>query len=522
MEEEPIFDPGISSPPATDQPQNLPTKQNELERSPSKGRRRSSLGGQNPICTQSICHEDNDVNMFQCNSCKRMVHYRCTSLPLYQIQHFLTKKYRNVYVCSTCTPIPDYLNNIFPKPPELTQDNVVHDLKKVIADKQKEVDVLAETNRLLNAKIVELSNAVAKIEKVNNNQGRTNNNLKSEIDKLTKQLMDTNQHLSEKATKIYVLENNEHTLQSILEEREETLQETQNKLHVIEQQTQSDEEKDREMIQLKDKINRLENNEFTLNNRLKAQGKVISNMKKKREHSLTDTTNDIIVSEKQLTGDVIDSKLEAFSVAILAKVTDVMEKKFETLNTKNQQTAQEGTTKPPNAWSTVASQPRDMKAIMRDARNDEKLEESEKQKRARNIIIHGAEEVGESPEVVKKEDEGYIKEILAKIGVEATPATIMRLGEAKKENETRHRPIKIVMKSKEDKDKVMKNLGRLKGTERYFGKISVKDDYTSNEREQIRMLTQQATKQTEESLDRTYKVRGDSKNGWHIMSFPKK
>ena len=98
----------------------------------------------------------------------------------------------------------------------------------------------------------------------------------------------------------------------------------------------------------------------------------------------------------------------------------------------------------------------------------------------------------------------------------------MRLGEAKKENEHRPRPIKIVMKSKEDKDNVMKNLGRLKGTERYFGKISVKDDYTTNEREQIRMLTQQAVKQTEESPDRSYKVRGNSKNGWHIMSFPKK
>ena len=68
----------------------------------------------------------------------------------------------------------------------------------------------------------------------------------------------------------------------------------------------------------------------------------------------------------------------------------------------------------------------------------------------------------------------------------------------------------------------MKNLGRLKGTERFFGRISVKDDYTTNEREQIRMLTQQAAKQTEESPDRSYKVRGDSKNGWHIMSFPKK
>ena len=97
----------------------------------------------------------------------------------------------------------------------------------------------------------------------------------------------------------------------------------------------------------------------------------------------------------------------------------------------------------------------------------------------------------------------------------------MRLGEAKKENESRRRPIKIIMKSNADKDKVMKNLALLKGTERYFGKISVKDDYTTNEREQIRALTKQAEKQSEDSPDRIYKVRGNSKNGWSIVSFPR-
>ena len=78
------------------------------------------------------------------------------------------------------------------------------------------------------------------------------------------------------------------------------------------------------------------------------------------------------------------------------------------------------------------------------------------------------------------------------------------------------------MKSQEDKDKVMSSLGRLKGTERYFGKISVKDDYTTNEREQIRMLTEEAKQKSEESPDREFKVRGNSKNGWRVVSFLKK
>ena len=173
----------------------------------------------------------------------------------------------------------------------------------------------------------------------------------------------------------------------------------------------------------------------------------------------------------------------------------------------------------PTTWSKVVSQTQNMKSAMREAKNDEKIEESEKQRRAKNIIIHGAEEVGNNAEEIKEGDLGYIKEIFAKIGVRAEPTIVTRLGEAK---ESRSRPIKVVMKTLEDKENVMKSLGRLKGTERYFGKISVKDDYTSNEREQIRKLTDQANEKSESSSDRTYKVRGNSKNGWRIVSFPKK
>ena len=68
----------------------------------------------------------------------------------------------------------------------------------------------------------------------------------------------------------------------------------------------------------------------------------------------------------------------------------------------------------------------------------------------------------------------------------------------------------------------MKNLGKLKNTERYFGKISLKDDYTSNERDQIRLLTNEAAKKRTENPERDFRVRGDSKNGWRIVSFPKK
>ena len=138
-----------------------------------------------------------------------------------------------------------------------------------------------------------------------------------------------------------------------------------------------------------------------------------------------------------------------------------------------------------------------------------------KEKRLKNIIIHGAVEVGENPEKIKKEDSEYVKQIFAKIGVQFTPTLVTRLG---KQNESRTRPIKITMKTKE----VMENLGRHKGTERYFGKISIKDDYTASEREEIKLLTERAKEQSMHNPDRVFKVRGNSKNGWRVVSFQRK
>ena len=272
-----------------------------------------------------------------------------------------------------------------------------------------------------------------------------------------------------------------------------------------------------EKKKLKEKILELEKEAAGQDMKIKMQGGIIQTMREKEKR----TSN---TSENQMHSSNIDAKLEAFSTSILSKVSEIMEKKMDGLKTNLKiPTELVESTNPnenkPTSWSTVASQPKTMKAVMREARNDEKIEESEKQRRANNLIIHGAEEIGETPDDIKNGDAGYIKEIFTKIGVEATPVAIARLGEA---NDRKKRPIKIVMKSQEDKDKVMSSLGRLKGTERYFGKISVKDDYTTNEREQIRMLTEEAKQKSEESPDREFKVRGNSKNGWRVVSFLKK
>ena len=243
------------------------------------------------------------------------------------------------------------------------------------------------------------------------------------------------------------------------------------------------------------------------------QGGLIQQMQNKEKQS------DNAHKDKEKHDTNIDAKFEAFSANILSKVTEIMDKKIGEITKASPTGSSTAEIPPPVTWSSVVSQSSDMKTAMRAARNEDKIEESEKQRRANNIILHGAEEIGDSPDDIKKADAGYIKEIFTKIGAKVAPTSITRLGAPREDGK---RPIKLVMKSKEDKEMVMNNLGKLKNTERYFGKISLKDDYTSNEREQIRLLTTEAAKKQDENPERVFRVRGDSKNGWRIVSFPKK
>ena len=87
------------------------------------------------------------------------------------------------------------------------------------------------------------------------------------------------------------------------------------------------------------------------------------------------------------------------------------------------------------------------------------------------------------------------------------------------------RPLKIKMSSEDDKDSIMSRLSNLKGADDKFSKISVTDDYTPDEREEIRRFVDDAkTANANEGADSRYiwKIRGDPKNGLQIKKFLKK
>ena len=149
---------------------------------------------------------------------------------------------------------------------------------------------------------------------------------------------------------------------------------------------------------------------------------------------------------------VIDKKLGE-KMSVIQKLSEKIENNMETTATDN------------TSFSKVLQVLAGVRKIMQEARNDEKVEKVEQEKRSQNFIIHGAEEIGDNDEDMKKNDTQYIKDILKKLTVNAEPESITRLGQP---NDKKMRTLKIVMKSNEDKEKVMGNLRKLKGTEELF------------------------------------------------------
>ena len=215
-----------------------------------------------------------------------------------------------------------------------------------------------------------------------------------------------------------------------------------------------------------------------------------------------------------LTG-LLDQKVEQ----IERNMIKIMDEKIANGYAKNTQTINaQGDAESKLSYAKVLQVPAEVRKIMQEAKNDEKIEQNEIERRQPNFIIHGAEEFGRNEEKIKDNDNEYISDILTKLGVTAKPLNVVRLGQR---NESEMRPIKVVMKSKTDKQMVMANLRRLKGTTEEFGKISITEDYTVSQREQIKKFALLAKEKNNESGDFVYKVRGDPKNGLRLVPFPK-
>ena len=129
--------------------------------------------------------------------------------------------------------------------------------------------------------------------------------------------------------------------------------------------------------------------------------------------------------------------------------------------------------------------------------------------RDQNIIIHGVHER-------EKADTDYLKNLFDILGMGHTgPSISHRLGKKKLD---RPRPVQITMKSVEEKQQFMSKLGLLSHADDEFKSISITDDYTLEEREEIRRWVMTAKKRnTSENSNYVWKVRGTPKIGMRLI-----
>ena len=182
------------------------------------------------------------------------------------------------------------------------------------------------------------------------------------------------------------------------------------------------------------------------------------------------------------------------------------------MNTISQSYADSAKEKQPKAIPT------DFRQIIEETKNEERLQEREREVRARNIIIHGFKEAENNNEA-KEEDNNTIKELLNILELEVISEYITRLGIS---NGTKPRPIRLKFKTLSDKEMIMSSVPKLKTAccER-FKMISVTEDYTFNERQAIKQKVVEAKQKTDAEGDGKYiwKVRGTSKNGLRLIRF---
>ena len=166
--------------------------------------------------------------------------------------------------------------------------------------------------------------------------------------------------------------------------------------------------------------------------------------------------------------------------------------------------------------ASTAKQGIEFRTIIANTKNEELLSETDKQRREMNIIIHGVKERSKNSEKQMKDlDDTYVDSLFEILGLTIRPRSTTRLG--KFDPDGNCRPLKLVMKSIEEKQSVMSRLSNLKTAEEQYRKISVKDDYTPSERELIKYKQKQAQEMNENENTNLWKVRGTPKNGLRIV-----
>ena len=289
----------------------------------------------------------------------------------------------------------------------------------------------------------------------------------------------------------------------------------------------------------KTKKRRLEDNaEQDETNRLKEKIKILETRLDEREEELHELREKVAESEwsdykneANKTMNEGKSSSESQDSALLKSLEVILDKKFEdvdkkiaSLDTKLAKVEMERTSIKDDltkSFSTAVKQNLDESVlgnVITQAKNTDRIEETERARRETNIIIYGAPEQTNNTEQTQNHDEQYVSNMFYHLGCQKKPKTIMRLGAI---HPDKPRPLKLEMSNMHDKEQVMKRLVNLKNAPDEYRKINVRDDLSVEERKLVKEWVKKAAKRNEEENTDEWRVRGTPKNGLRLVRLTK-
>ena len=163
--------------------------------------------------------------------------------------------------------------------------------------------------------------------------------------------------------------------------------------------------------------------------------------------------------------------------------------------------------------------------IVKNAPNEQKKAELDKENRYLNFIIHRIPE-SDKPDSQrrKKDDLQVIEKLFGELEVDYEPKQYLRLGRFDKEadpDNRKPRPLKVIMNSQEEQAQVMMHLSKLWDAPGFLRKkMSISPDLSREERDELNEKLREAKQLTSEPPNLIFKVKGMPGN-YHFIKILK-
>ena len=221
--------------------------------------------------------------------------------------------------------------------------------------------------------------------------------------------------------------------------------------------------------------------------------------------------DDSIIRLESKLEDLINSKIDDKMIE-MKNFNETLKKQNETLSIISKSYSE-------SVQGKIATRtPIDFRQVMQETKNEELIQGRQREAHSKNIIIHSFPEAPGGMNESLDSDITTIKELLAALELDVTPESTARLGNR---NDGKKRPIRIKMKSLNEKEMVMGSLGKLKTAPENLRRINVTDYYTIDERQLIKNKVAEAKHKTEVEGDGKFvwRVHGTPKNGLRLIKF---